>query len=340
VATTSSLQIMEPERYVYAIADDLAYIRGFRDAINHVYEELAARSEGSDGPAAQAVDESRLSWGLQATNVGNSSLTGQGIKIAILDTGLDLNHPDFAGRNITAKSFIDGAVVQDGNGHGTHCVGVAAGPRRPQQLPRYGVAYEADIYVGKVLNDAGRGVDANIIAGIQWARSQSCTAISMSLGAPVSAGQSFSRIFQQIADRCLASGSLIIAAAGNESNRSRGQIAPVGHPANCPGIMSVAAVDRRFATAWFSNAGLNPAGGKIDVAGPGVDVLSAWPRPTLYRSENGTSMATPHVAGIAALIAQAHPDSRGRDLWSRITQRSRPLSADSRDVGAGLVQAP
>src|SRR4029453_4664466 len=133
---------------------------------------------------------------------------------------------------------------------------------------------------------------------------------SMSLGAPVRVGQTFSQVFEQAAVRALAAGTLIIAAAGNESPPPQ-DIQPVGHPANCPSIMAVAAIDKNFQIAWFSCGGLNPQGGQVDIAGPGVDVRSSWPRPTLYRTINGTSMATPHVAGIAALHYEAKKSRMG-----------------------------
>lgn len=339
VAQTGALHIMEPERYVYAIGDlDLAYLRGYRDAVNHLYDRLAGSLPPEAGVASEA-DEALLTWGLQATKAGGSRFTGKGIRVAVLDTGIDLGHPDFAARGIASQSFIDGQSVQDGNGHGTHCCGVASGPRRPQRLPRFAVAPEADLFVGKVLNDAGRGADANIIAGIQWALAQKCDIVSMSLGAPVAVGQPFSRVFQQIGDRALARGCLIVAAAGNDSRRRSGVIAPVSHPANCPSILAVAAVDRSGAVADFSNGGMN-ADGKVDIAAPGVDVDSTWPAPELYKSLQGTSMATPHVAGIAALFAESDASARGRALWAFLAQHARPLGAGSRDVGAGLVQAP
>ncbi|WP_191062085.1 S8 family serine peptidase, partial [Geminicoccus harenae] len=133
-------------------------------------------------------------------------------------------------------------------------------------------------------------------------------------------------------------GSLIVAAAGNSSQRPN-RLAPVGHPANCTSIMAVAAVDQRLEVAWFSCAGLNPQGGQIDLAAPGVAVYSAWPG-TLYNTINGTSMATPHVAGIAALFAEADPNARGQALWARLVQTARRLDQPARDVGTGLVQAP
>ena len=260
-------------------------------------------------------------------------------RVAVLDTGLDLGHPDLSGRNITSQSFVTGQPVQDGHGHGTHCIGTSCGPKRPGTLPRYGIAYEAEIFAGKVLSNQGSGGDAGILAGIQWAVTNRCAVISMSLGAPVQVGQSFSTVFEQAAVRALAAGSLIIAAAGNDSHRPQ-QIQPVGHPANCPSIMAVAAIDRNLQIAPFSNGGLNPQGGQVDIAGPGVDVRSSWPRPTLYRTISGTSMATPHVAGIAALWAQSNVSFRARGLMSILTQSARRMTLPARDVGAGLVQAP
>jgi subtilisin family serine protease len=259
--------------------------------------------------------------------------------VAVLDTGIDLGHPDFAGRTVVARSFIAGQAVQDGHGHGTHCIGTAAGPKQPGQLPRYGVAYEAEIYAGKVLSNQGSGGDSGILAGISWAIRNDCPIISMSLGAPTVPGQSFSTVFETVARRALSRGTLIIAAAGNESSRPA-HIAPVGHPANCPSIMAVGAIDQRLEVASFSNGGLNPNGGQVDIAGPGVMVRSSWPRPMLYRTISGTSMATPHVAGLAALLAEADPDARGRTLSCLLMQTARRLALSARDVGAGLVQAP
>ena len=131
---------------------------------------------------------------------------------------------------------------------------------------------------------------------------------------------------------------MIIAAAGNESNRP-GLIAAVDRPANCPSILAVAALDNRLQVAFFSNGGINPNGGGVDIATPGVRVLSSVPMPTRTGFKSGTSMATPHVAGIAALWAEARNLSGGA-LASALTASARRLTLPSRDVGAGLVQAP
>ena len=351
----SGILAVEPERIVYAIEDvarlgslqqaalPVESLMAFQAGVNAVVEHLlgtgSAAAPGTTAPIA-TLEESQLTWGLQATNVAASQFTGKGVRVAVLDTGLDLGHPDFAGRQIASKSFISGQDVQDGHGHGTHCIGTACGPRQPGQLPRYGVAYGAEIFAGKVLSNQGSGSDGGILAGINWAVTSRCAIVSMSLGAATQVGQSFSRIFEEAARRALAAGTLIIAAAGNESARP-GLIASVGHPANCPSIISVGALNSQLGVAPFSCGGINPQGGQVDIAGPGVAVRSSWPRPTLYRTINGTSMATPHVAGIAALHVEANKGQMvGGALGWLLLQSARRLDLPTRDVGSGLVQAP
>ena len=292
----------------------------------------------SEAEAEAAVDENLFTWGLQATGAPNSRATGKGVKVAVLDTGFDLKHPDFAGRTVVSKSFVQGEEVQDGNGHGTHCIGSSCGPRDLDKGPGYGVAYEAEIYAGKVLSNAGSGADGGILSGIDWAITNGCAVVSMSLGAATTPGQAFSRTYERVATRAMAKGTLIIAAAGNESDRRVSRINPVGHPANCPSILSVSAIDVARKMAWFSCGSVDTIGA-VDLTGPGVDVYSSWPTPLRYKRISGTSMATPHVSGLAALIAQA-TGARGYELWARLSQTARRLPLPNSDVGAGLGQAP
>ncbi|PRY30909.1 S8 family serine peptidase [Umezawaea tangerina] len=299
-----------------------------------VVHAITATDQDAD---VTAVDESAFTWGLQAVRANLSTATGKGIRVAVLDTGFTVAHADFVGRTVTTSSFIPGEAVDDAHGHGTHCVGVSCGPRKPASGPGYGVAYEAEIFAGKVLSNAGSGSDGGILAGIEWAIANGCAVISMSLGAATRPGTAYSAIFEQAASRALAKGTLIIAAAGNESRRP-GSVNPVGHPANCPSIMAVGATDVQGALGFFS-CGTVDAVGAVDVVAPGVDVYSSWNAAPGTKRLQGTSMATPHVAGVAALMAERY-GARGFELWARLAQTARRLPLPSTDVGAGLVQAP
>jgi subtilisin len=143
-----------------------------------------------------------------------------------------------------------------------------------------------------------------------------------------------------VGEAALREGSLIVAAAGNESARDFGHIAPVGAPANSKTIMAVGALDPNLAVAEFSCGGLTSGGGEVDIAAPGVLVHSSFPMPRRYRILRGTSMACPHVAGVAALWAESDPSLRGQRLWDALAGAAQPLPLLARDVGKGLVHVP
>jgi subtilisin family serine protease len=164
---------------------------------------------------------------------------------------------------------------------------------------------------------------------MNWAIANKCAVISMSLGAQIPVQPSYTAA----GNAALNAGCLIIAAAGNASTRP-GSIIPAGAPANSPSVVSVGALDNALRVAVFS------CGGKVDIAGPGVNVFSSWPRPTLHNTISGTSMATPHVSGCAALWAQTNANLRGAALPAKLTSTAKHLPFPASDVGAGLVQAP
>jgi subtilisin len=285
------------------------------------------------------LDESVRTWGLVVTRVTESRRTGRGVRIAVLDTGVDLTHPDFANRSLATQSFIDGETVQDANAHGTHTAGTAVGLLNPGAPPRYGVAPDAEIYIGKVLGDSGSGTDGTVLAGMNWAVENRCRIISMSLGVAARHGERHSDVYEAAAVRGLNLNALMIAAAGNESERP-GVINPVGHPANCPSVMAVGAVDSDMKIASFSVRSAENDGGRIDIVGPGVAVYSTKPMPVRYGRFDGTSMATPHVSGIAALYLEANPSLNARELWKKLTDTAKRLDLPVEDAGVGMVQAP
>jgi hypothetical protein len=358
--TESPILSIEPEMYVIPFSDPTGlgteeesseqlltasgheYLRGYGDGVSALLGQLSrtAPTAPATGPevAMTFADTATHTWGLQATRVDKSRCGANGIRIAVLDTGFDLQHPDFVGRSVISASFVPSQSVQDGHSHGTHCIGTACGPLTPPGGGRrYGIAHQSTILVGKVLSNSGSGQQGWILAGINWAIQNKAVVISMSLGSPVQVGGTFSPAYEQAALAALNNNCLLVAAAGNSGQDP--QLYPVGSPANCPSAMAVGAVDNNLQRASFSCRGVNPNGGEVDIAGPGVNVFSSVPMPGRYGNKSGTSMATPHVAGIAALWAQ-WSGLRGMALWQKLTSSALNIGQSPQNVGAGLVQAP
>lgn len=324
VATDSAIESIDPEYFMFPANSPAEYLHGFLRAAETIAKDLL---EGGGGPAQAGteVDAQVLgaTWGLIACKVPPSLRSGVGIKVAVLDTGFDLGHPDFGGRSITGQTFV-GQPVQDLNGHGTHTTGTATGPKAPAgSTPRYGIGFRTSIFSGKVLTNSGTGSQAAVLAGMNWAIANRCPVISMSLGAQIGVQASYTAAGQA----ALNNGCLIIAAAGNAASST-------GAPGNSPTIMSVASLDQNLSPSSFSNFG------KVEIAGPGRDVFSSWFRPIKYKTISGTSMATPHVAGCAALWAETSAALRGINLWRKLQASAKHLAFPATRVGAGLVQAP
>lgn len=307
------------------------YLRGFLRAAELIAKDLGNGQGNGNGSSRAELELQEdilalgATWGLTACRVPQSLRSAVGIRVAILDTGMDLGHPDFAGRPIVGASFV-GQPVQDMNGHGTHTTGTATGPKAPAgNTPRYGIGYRSSIYAGKVLTNQGSGTTSTVLAGMNWAIANKCQVISLSLGAQIGVQPAYTAAGQA----ALNNGLLMVAAAGNN-----GPSFPTGAPANSPTIMAVASLDANLTPSGYSQAG------KVDIAGPGRDVFSSWPRPTRYKTISGTSMATPHVAGCAALWAESSASLRGLLLWRKLLASARRLPFPASRIGAGLVQAP
>jgi subtilisin family serine protease len=318
--------------------------------------------------AAVATPMAGSTWGVQAVKADTSPFDGDGIIPAVLDTGIDPNHPAFAGVDLVRKNFTN-AADDDEHGHGTHCAGTIFG--RSVSGTRIGVAPGVKrAVIGKVLGGNGGGSDV-IMQAIQWAVQNGANVISMSLGIdfpgfvkelegqglPTEMATSIALegyrtnilLFEKLASLVQAGGAfmqatVLVAAAGNESQRD---VNPdfeisVSPPAVATGIVSVAALDTGaggFTIAPFSNVG-------AQVSGPGVGVISAK-RGGGLTAMSGTSMATPHVAGVATLWAQKLKIANQLNaslLATRVvgsgTTTGLKVGFDPNDIGAGIVQAP
>ncbi|MFC5802234.1 S8 family serine peptidase [Streptomyces formicae] len=270
-----------------------------------------------------------------------AGLTGKGVKVAVLDTGVDAGHPDLAGRVSESKSFIEGQEVADRQGHGTHVASTVGGSGAGSDGKEKGVAPGADLAIGKVLDNEGFGSDSQIIAGMEWAaKDVDAKIVSMSLGSR-EASDGTDPMAQAVNTLSAQTGALFVIAAGNE-----GLPGSIGSPGAADSALTIGAVDSADEAAYFTSQGPRYRDNalKPDLSAPGVGVLAARSRLTdgegLYTAMSGTSMATPHVAGVAALLAEQHPDWTGAQLKDALMSSSKPLDASPYALGTGRVDVP
>lgn len=288
---------------------------------------------GSDGPLVQLPEQELIpeklslkadvtpDWGVDAMKLPDAWKVskGKGVRVAILDTGIDTNHPDLAGKIVANRDFTgsrNGAA--DVQGHGTHCTGIALR-----------VAPDAEFINGKVLGDGGSGSSLGIAAGIDWAVEAGADVISMSLGSSAPD----SRI-RSACQRAVARGVIVIAAAGNEGP-SEGT---VGYPGGFPEVVCVASTNKAGQVSRFSSRGP-----RVDIAAPGESIRSTYPGGR-YAVLSGTSMATPQIAGVAAL-AVSHARTQNKKLTTDefrelVMKSASDLPPPGRDTasGAGFVR--
>ncbi|MEU2482367.1 S8 family serine peptidase [Streptomyces sp. NPDC013130] len=251
---------------------------------------------------------------------------GKGTTVAVLDTGIDATHPDVKDRVKQSRSFVPGEEVVDGNGHGTHVASTIAGSGAASDGANKGVAPAADLIVGKVLSNEGSGADSGIIEAMEWAKAEGADVVSMSLGSsiPDDGGDPMA----QAVDALSADGGpLFVIAAGNAYGAGT-----IGSPGSAASALTVAAVDKQDRRADFSSMGplVRSYGLKPDLSAPGVDINAAASRSVpgidgMYQSMSGTSMATPHVAGAAAVLKQRHPEWSGQRIKDALMSSSKLL---------------
>ncbi|MFP3968789.1 S8 family serine peptidase [Actinomadura fulvescens] len=269
--------------------------------------------------------------------------TGQGVKVAVLDTGLDPG-PDFEGTVIGGKSFVGGeAPLTDGRGHGTHVASTVLGQGKAGTPVRKGVAPGAKLLVGKVLNAGGHGLESDIIAGMHWAaEEQDADIINLSLGAPER--QETDLLAQTVDDLSATTGALFVVAAGNEGAAAR----TLDSPGIAASALTVGAVDKADKLTDFSSRGPRQTDGgvKPEISAPGHQIVATLAEGTSmgspvdanYTSASGTSMATPHVAGAAAILKQQHPTWSSAQIKAALVGSAKDIGRTAFETGSGRVQ--
>ncbi|MEV8440219.1 S8 family serine peptidase [Actinosynnema sp. NPDC051121] len=304
------------------------------DTWRTLVSRASVRKVWLDGVRQPSLDRSTAQIG--APTAWRAGYTGKGVKVAVLDTGVDQDHPDLAGHEVAERNFTDDPDNTDGVGHGTHVAATIASSGAKYK----GVAPDADLLDGKVCVLSGCQESA-IVAGMQWAAEQGADIVNLSVGGGDTAD--LDPLEEAVNTLSAQTGVLFVVAAGNNSRPET-----ISSPGSADAALTVGAVDREDGIAPFSSRGPRVGDGAVkpDITAPGVDIVAArsssgtigTPAGDGYVAMSGTSMATPHVAGAAAVVAQQHPDWTGAQIKAALVASAKNNPAlTAFDQGAGRV---
>lgn len=323
------LNAVKAEPAVLRIEDDArAFILGKPDKPGKPPKEEAPDNNTNES-------DQTIPWGITAVNsyatdgTGLTSFTGSGVKVAVIDTGIDYTHPDLNVSVNNGTNIINpNKTFMDDNGHGTHVAGTIAAVNN--NVGVVGVAPEATIYGVKVLDRKGGGWISDIAAGIQWSIDKNVDVINMSLGTTADLS-----VLRDAVEKADIAGIVVVAAAGNDGDEGNEKLYPGAYES----VICVSAVsaDNYDNPSTYSLAYFSSWGTQVDVTAPGVYVRSTVPDGG-YRYYQGTSMASPHVAGVAALVIESERESY-RDAIEQTADNSLLVDYDTDYYGAGLVNA-
>ncbi|MHA1651842.1 MAG: S8 family peptidase [Candidatus Helarchaeota archaeon] len=280
---------------------------------------------------------------INAPKVWDKGAEGQGIIIAIVDTGVDGNHPDLQGKLLASADFTNEGYF-DGNGHGTHVAGTVCGTGAASNGKYVGVAPKANLIAAKVLDSSGSGTFSGVIAGIEWATDQKPHVMNLSLGANVPGSCDGTDPVCLAVDAAMDKGIVVCVAAGNAGPGS----STIGTPGCAKKVITVGASDKNDQIAWFSSRGPTKDGRvKPDILLPGYNIIAPRAKDTsmghvideFYTQASGTSMATPHCCGVAALILSANPNLTPAQIKQKLMQTAIDLHYDPNTQGSGRVDA-
>lgn len=314
--TEKEIESLRKNKNVEAVEDDAeAFALGASGALDNLAVENQPSALAETIPAGVAQIGAPKAWDCGM---------GHGIKVFVLDTGIDSDHPDLKDNFKGGISFVTSeSSWKDFNGHGTHVAGTIAATYTGSGV--VGVAPKAYLYAVKVLSSSGSGQYSSIISGIDWVmQKKGPRIINMSLG-----GSSGSIALEKICSAANKKGVLIIAAAGN----SGASPDTVGYPAKYPAVVAVSAIGSDNVIAGFSSRG-----SEVEICAPGVNTLSTIPNKK-YGTKSGTSMACPHVSGVSALCWSTHRFSNNKEIRALLRATADPLGVAGRDDLYGYGRA-
>lgn len=302
-------------------------------SVKRIDPDILVRATGKPTPPPQPSQT--LPWGIDRVeaDLAWSTTGGNGVRVAVIDTGIDLSHPDLA-LNIKGgvNTINSRKSANDDNGHGTHVAGTVAALNN--SIGVVGVGPAVNLYAVKVLDRNGSGFLSDVIEGLEWAVNNGMQVVNMSLGT-----NSDIQSFHDAVIKVNQAGAVQVAAAGNDG-------AAVDFPGAYAEVIGVAAVQKN-SDGTLSVASFTSRGPEVDLSAPGVDILSTY-KGGSYASLSGTSMATPHVTGVAALVLTVFPgayDVNGNGAWdptevqNKLMATAENIGLDPAMFGSGLVRA-